>query len=139
MTVNEVNYNDVLAMRQQVMYPDKDIDFVKLPDDDMGIHMGVYEGAELMGVVSIFMRENRNVQFRKLAIRKDMQGKGYGSALLKWLLDYAYDVNLNRIWGNARTETLGFYKKEGFKETAENFTRDGYDYVVVEVRFVNPE
>lgn len=139
MTINEANYNEVLLMRQQVMYPNKDIDFVKLQDDEMGIHMGIYEAAELIGVVSIFMGEDRSLQFRKLAIRKDMQGKGYGSALLKWLLDYAYDVDLKRVWANARSEALEFYKKEGFQETSEHFTRDGYNYVVVEARFTSAE
>ncbi len=41
MTVNEANYEDVLRIRQLALYPDKDIDFVKLPDDEQGIHMGV--------------------------------------------------------------------------------------------------
>lgn len=132
-TVTEANYNEVLKIRQETMYPDKDIDFVKLPDDEMGIHMGVFEDGELMAVVSIFMHENRSVQFRKLATRKDMQGKGYGSILLKWLIDYANDVKINRLWCNARIEALDFYKKSGFKETNEKFSRNGYDYVIVEL------
>ena len=134
-TITEANYNDVLAMRRQVMYPEKDIDFVKLPDDDMGIHMGAYEGSNLVGVVSLFMHPDRSVQFRKLAIRKDMQGKGYGGALLRWLVDYAKDVKLNRLWCNARTEAIGFYQSEGFSETEERFSRDGHDYVVMEIVF----
>lgn len=132
-TVTEANYNDVLKLRQEVMYPDKDIDFVKLPDDDKGIHMGLFEAGELMAVVSIFMGENRSVQFRKLATRKEMQGKGYGSILLKWLVDYANDVKLGRLWGNARIEVLDFYKKAGFTATEEKFSRDGHDYVIVEM------
>lgn len=132
-TVTEANYNDVLKLRQEVMYPDKDIDFVKLPDDNKGIHMGLFEDGELMAVVSIFMGENRSVQFRKLATRKEMQGKGYGSILLKWLVDYANDVKLTRLWGNARIEVLDFYKKAGFATTEEKFSRDGHDYVIVEM------
>ncbi len=133
MIVTEANYEDVLKLRQQVMYPDKDIDFVKLPDDDKGIHLGIFEEGVLISAVSIFMHENRNVQFRKLATRKDMQGKGYGIMLLKWLIDYANDVKLNRIWCNAREESLGFYQKAGFKETGERFNRNGHNYIVMEM------
>lgn len=132
-SVTEANYNDVLKLRQEVMYPDKNIDFVKLPDDDKGIHLGLFEDGTLISVVSIFMNKDRSVQFRKLATRKDMQGKGYGYILLKWLKDYANDVKLNRLWCNARIETLGFYKKAGFVETDEKFSRDGHDYVIVEI------
>lgn len=137
MTINEANYNDVLLLRQQALYPEKDMESVKLPDDDMGIHMGVFEADKLVGVVSLFMHPNRTVQFRKLAIRPDMQGKGYGDSLLRWLIDYACDVKLNKLWCNARVEVVGFYKKEGFAETKERFVRDGHSYVIMEKVFGN--
>lgn len=135
-TINEAPYTDVLQMRQQVMYPGKDTDYVKLPDDDMGIHMGVYEGGEMIGCVSLFMHPERKVQFRKLAIRTDKQRQGYGSALLRWLIDYARDVKLNSLWCNARTDAAEFYKQEGFTETDNRFAREnGYTYVVMEITF----
>ena len=40
MIISEAPYEDVLGLRRQVMYPDKDIEFVKLPDDDRGLHIG---------------------------------------------------------------------------------------------------
>ena len=135
MTINEANYQDVLKLRHSVMYPDKDIDYVKLDNDDMGIHMGVYEAGELMTVVSIFMDKDRNVQFRKLATRTDMQGKGYASAMINWLIDYANDVKLNGLWCNARKEATGFYEKFGFEETDKTFSKDGYDFVVMQRKF----
>lgn len=134
MIISEAPYQDMLKLRQQVMYPDKDIEYVKLPDDDMGIHIGVYENEELVSVMSIFMN-GRDVQFRKLATRSDMQGKGYASALMKWLIDYANDIKLNRLWCNARINATEFYKKFGYKETNNRFSKNGYDYVVVEKLF----
>lgn len=134
MIINEAPYEDVLSLRRQVMYPDKDIDFVKLPDDDQGIHMGVYENGELVSVMSIFL-EGRSVQFRKLATRADMQGKGYASALMQWLIDYANDLKFDRLWCNSRTDATGFYCKFGYKETDTRFTKNGYDYVVMERLF----
>jgi len=134
MTINEADYQDVLKIRHEVMYPDKDIAYAKLDNDDMGIHMGVFEAGELITVVSIFMDKDRNVQFRKLATRKDMQGRGYGSQMIKWLIDYANDMKLNSLWCNSRKEAVGFYEKFGFKETDTTFTKDGYDYVIMERR-----
>lgn len=134
MIITEVPYHDVLTMRQQVMYPDKDTEFVKLSDDDRGLHIGVYEKEELVSVMSIFLR-GRDVQFRKLATRNDMQGKGFASALMQWLIDYANDMKLNRLWCNARTNATGFYKKFGYEETDERFSKNGYEYVVMERKF----
>ncbi len=134
MIITEVPYHDVLTMRQQVMYPDKDTEFVKLSDDDRGLHIGVYEKDELVSVMSIFLH-GRDVQFRKLATRNDMQGKGFASALMQWLIDYANDMKLNRLWCNARINATGFYSKFGYEETNERFSKNGYEYVVMERKF----
>lgn len=134
MIITEVPYHDVLTMRQQVMYPDKDTEFVKLSDDDRALHIGVYEKDELVSVMSIFLH-GRDVQFRKLATRNDMQGKGFASALMQWLIDYANDMKLNRLWCNARINATGFYSKFGYEETDERFSKNGYEYVVMERKF----
>lgn len=134
MIISEAPYKDVLIMRQQVMYPDQDIEFVKLPDDGLGLHIGVYENEELMSVMSVFLH-GREVQFRKLATRTDMQGKGYASALMQWLIDYANDMKFDRLWCNARLGATDFYKKFDYKETDRHFSQNGYDYTVMERKF----
>ncbi len=134
MIISEAIYEDVLKLRQEVMYPDKDIDFVKLPDDDKGLHIGVFENEKLVSVMSIFLN-GRDVQFRKLATKTDMQRKGYASALMKWLIDYAIDMKLERLWCNSRIETTDFYKKFGYKETNERFSKNNHDYIIIEKRF----
>ena len=134
MIISEAPYQDVLKLRQQVMYPDKDIEFVKLRDDGLGLHIGVYENEELVSVMSIFLHD-REVQFRKLATHTDMQKKGYASVLMKWLIDYANDMKFERLWCNARTNATDFYKKFGYQETKNRFVKDGYDYIIMEKLF----
>lgn len=138
MIITEAEYNDVLALRQQVMYPDKDLDFVRLLDDNRGLHIGVFENEELVSAMSLFI-EGRDVQFRKLATRKDMQGRGYASHLMKWLIDYAMDIKLDRLWCNARKDVVGFYKQFGYSETEESFSKNGHDYVIMERKFATPQ
>ena len=116
------------------MYPDKDIDFVKLPDDNLGLHIGVYEKDILVSVMSVFLHA-REVQFRKLATKNEEQGKGFASALMQWLIDYANDMKFDKLWCNARTNATGFYTKFGYKETDNRFTKNGYEYVVMERLF----
>ncbi len=138
MIISEAPYNEVLAIRQQVMYPDKDTEYVKLSDDNMGLHIGVYENDVLVSVMSVFLH-GREVQFRKLATLQQEQGKGYASALMQWLIDYANDMKFDRLWCNARANATDFYKKFGYVETDERFSRDGYDYVIVEKLFTHKD
>lgn len=133
--IQEVPYKDVLVIRQEVMYPGKDLDFVTLDEDDLGLHIGFYEDDLAVSIVSLFLH-GRELQFRKFATLVNLQGKGYGSKLMKWVLDYAKDMKFERVWCNARVDKLGFYEKFGFTETAEKFSKNGHDYVIIEKMIV---
>lgn len=132
--INEVPYSDVLKIRHQVMYPDKDRDYVVLPEDDKGLHIGYYKEGELVSVLSLFLKD-RELQFRKFATLPEHQGRGYGSELLKWVLDYARDMQFDRVWCNSRIEKTNFYKKFEFTETDQVFEKDGLKFVILERKF----
>lgn len=138
MIINEAPYDKTLQIRQEVMYPDKDLDFVKLPNDGNGLHIGVFENEELVSVMSLFLH-GRDVQFRKLATIVQHQRKGYASALMQWLVEYANDVKLDRLWCNARVDATSFYKKFGYVETSETFENNGHQYAVMERKFTTPQ
>lgn len=129
--IQEVPYEEILQIRHKVMYPDKDIEYVKLPEDHLGLHIGYYHKGELVSVASLFL-ENRNLQFRKLATKTEHQKKGYASEIINWMLSYAKDVKLEKVWCNSRLDKVEFYKKFGFIQTDKTFSRDKHEYVVVE-------
>ena len=132
--INEVPYADVLDIRHKVMYPDKDKDYVILSDDDKGLHIGYYKEGILVSVLSLFLN-NRELQFRKFATLPEYQGQGYGSELVKWVLDYAKDMQFDRVWCNSRIEKTDFYKKFDFVETDEIFEKDGRKFIILERKF----
>jgi len=129
--INEVPYKDVLKIRHIAMYPDKNADYVKLPEDERGLHMGYYVDEKPVSVFSLFLN-NGELQFRKFATLPEYQNKGYGTKLMEWLVDYANDMKFERIWCNARAGKTDFYKKFGFKETDQTFEKDGLEYVIME-------
>jgi len=113
------------------MWPDEDIAYVKLPEDELGIHYGLFVNDKLTAVVSLFIK-NREAQFRKLATAIAAQGNGYGTLLLKHLMQETEALNVNRIWCNARVDKASFYHRFGLKETAHSFSKNGQSYVVME-------
>jgi len=129
--IDEVPYSDILRIRKEAMYPDKDLDFVKLENDKLGIHMGFYVNGEIASIVSLFL-ENNKLQFRKLATLPKFQNKGYGSMLLKWVISYAKDMKFGSVWCNARKEKSSFYKRFDLSETNLIFEKNGYKYIVME-------
>lgn len=132
--IREVDYNEVLKIRQEVMYPDKDLKFVRLPEDDLGIHMGFYDNGKPISILSLFLKDNE-LQFRKFATLTELQGKGYGTKLIEWLLDYAKDMQFERVWCNSRLDKKDFYQKFDFSEQGDTFEKNGIQYIIMEKKF----
>ncbi|MGN7296640.1 GNAT family N-acetyltransferase [Ferdinandcohnia sp. SAFN-114] len=130
-TITRINKEQAWEVRHKVMWPDKDFDYIKLEDDDAGIHFGLFEGNTLKSVVSLFIK-NEEAQFRKFATLQKEQGKGYGSTLLDYVLKEAKNHELKRIWCNARKNKMDFYKKFGLQENNVSFEKGGKAYVIME-------
>lgn len=130
-SICQITASETWPLRHQVMWPNEPIEYVKLPEDELGIHYGLFVNEELTAVVSLFIK-NREAQFRKLATTVASQGKGYGTVLLKHLMLEVEKLNVRRVWCNARSDKTSFYHRFGLKETTESFTKNGQSYVIME-------
>ncbi|OJJ20601.1 GNAT family N-acetyltransferase [marine bacterium AO1-C] len=117
------------------MWPAKPIEYVKLPNDDVGEHFGLFLGDRLISIVSLFIK-NGEAQFRKFATLEEFQDLGYGTLLLKKVMAIAQTYGVRSIWCNARVEKAGFYKKFGLSTTDKRFHKGGVEYVIMEKRLI---
>lgn len=129
-TIARIDKEEAWEVRHKVMWPDKDFDYIKLEDDDEGIHFGLFKEDILISIISLFIN-GEEAQFRKFATLQQEQGKGYGSTLLDYVLKEAKNRNLKRIWCNARQNKVDFYKKFGLQETSHRFIKGGKSYVIM--------
>jgi GNAT superfamily N-acetyltransferase len=118
-------------MRQRVLYPAEMLYRMEMEEDNEGYHFGAFEGDALVGVVSLF-QEVKDFQFRKFAVDVNMQHKGVGTALLKHMEAFAVSEGAERIWCNARVSAIGFYVKFGYSHTGTLFSKNGFDYEIME-------
>lgn len=118
-------------IRHKVLYPTMDFQTVILPDDDEGIHLGLFDENSLISVVSLFKR-GASMQFRKFATLLEFQNKGYGSQLLIYLTEYSKNEGCNHIWCNARESAAGFYSKLGFLKTDRTYHANDLNYLIME-------
>jgi len=135
MDIRKITAQDTWPIRHQVMWPDMPVEYVKLPDDARGLHFGIYEEDQLVSVISLFV-EGDEAQFRKFATLVGSQGKGYGTALLRYLVNEARVYPIRRLWCNARTSKSSYYERAGFYKTNKTFEKDGMDYVMMEMLLV---
>ena len=123
------------AMRKEVMYPGETIDFIKLEDDNSGMHWGLYVVDQHVSVISVFER-NRVIQFRKFATMASMQRKGYGTSLLQHVIDWAQANGMKSIWCNARKSAAGFYEKFGMVQNGPCWEKNGIEFIKMEKNLV---
>lgn len=120
-----------LRLRQAELYPDLPFEELILPEDENGIHFGLFHQNQLISVVSCFLNPE-DMQFRKFATQKTYQHQGFGKALLQHIIRFAETENKKMIWCNARSSATEFYKKFGMIETEQKFSKAGLDYIIME-------
>jgi len=132
MEIKIINASDTWQIRHEVMWPDQPFEFVQLEEDNSGFHFGVFEEDKLVSIVSCFI-DGKEMQFRKLATLEDYQGKGIASHLLKYILEFAKEKGLEKVWCNARSNKKSFYEKFGMKDTFKTFVKAGQEFTIMEI------
>lgn len=132
--IKQIQAETTWPLRQRVMWPNKPLEYVQLPNDHEGLHYGLYVNENLTAIVSLFI-QNGVAQFRKFATKIEEQHKGYGTQLLLYLMGYAQENNIDRVWCNARVEKVGFYQKFGLKKTKNTFSKGDHNYIIMERLF----
>ena len=113
------------------MYPDESPEVVKLPDDEEGIHFGLFDNNQLIGVASWFRRSETEAQFRKFATLEQFRNLGYGTHLMKYIINFSKMEGIKVLWCNARVDAVNFYKRLGFLETDQRFTKNRIEYLII--------
>jgi len=129
--IQEIAAEDTLEIRHKVMWPQKPLDYVRVPNDNEGKHFGLFVKDEMIAVISVFV-QNNEAQFRKFATLDEYQGQGFGTLLLKFIIENAKRDNLNKLWCNARLDKSKFYQKFGFTATDKQFEKGGITFVIME-------
>ena len=128
MLIKEVPIEEIWHIRQQVMYPKETLEFVRLEDDAIGTHLGLYQDDRLLSVISLFERDGV-IQFRKFATITNEQGKGYGTRLLQYVMDWAIKNEKKIIWCNARLSATSLYEKFGMHQTGNSWEKYGIEFI----------
>lgn len=130
--IEQIDYRLTWPVRHEVMYPNQPFDMIKLENDDKGVHFGLFADHQLTSVVSLFF-DGQVYQFRKFATLAAVQGSGYGSSLLRYVISYTAEKGGAQLWCNARLSVLGFYERFGFVRSGEVYTKNDIDFVKMEL------
>jgi predicted GNAT family N-acyltransferase len=89
------------------------------------IFIGAFEKDELVGCCVLTKKTNESIQLRQMAVKKSVQGKGAGRAIIRFAEDEARNLNYRQLILNARDPVIGFYTKCGYEIRSEQFFEAG--------------
>ena len=117
------------VLRHAVLWPDKPLAYVQLPDDNAGQHFGAFVAGELRAVISLFITSAGEARFRKFATDLAWQGRGLGTALLRHTMQVARAQGAHTLWCDARQNTLPFYARFGLAPEGDVFYKADIPYL----------
>ena len=122
------------ALRHAVLWPEKPLAYVQLPDDAAGQHFGAFVGGALVAVISLFVGADGVARFRKFATDPAWQGRGLGTALLRHVRAAARAQGARTLWCDARQSALPFYQRLGLVAEGAVFYKGDVPYLRLSCR-----
>lgn len=128
LVIKQINAEDCLPVRQQVLWPDKPLSALILPDDESGLHLGCLDNGLVVSAGSLFI-DGASARLRKFATLPEYQGRGIGTAMLKKMTQLLRQKEVTEFWFDARETARYFYEKSGFAVSGDVFYKSGIRYL----------
>ncbi|WP_420861281.1 GNAT family N-acetyltransferase [Algirhabdus cladophorae] len=125
--IKPVPVDEVLELRQRVLWPEKSLESVRVNGDAAAYHLAAFQDQIVVGVGS-FYTDGAGARLRKLAVEPSCQGKGIGGQLVQTGAAHLRENGIEVLWCDARQTALAFYRGLGFTIDPEAFTKSGLPY-----------
>jgi len=132
MEIKKIKALETFLVRHPVLRNGKPIESCYFDGDDLDTtqHFGLFYDEKLVGVASIFEKQNplfsntKQYQLRGMAVLSNYQKQAFGQSLIKHC-ESIYLKTTGVIWFNARENAVPFYQKQGYKIIGDAFMIDG--------------
>ena len=94
-------------------------------DDPLAWHAIVFENGKAIATGRLI----RDGKIGRLAVLKQYRGQGFGSKLLKALVNHGKNLGILDFYLHAQTSAIGFYERLGFKPIDSEFNEAGIAHI----------
>jgi len=115
--------NTVFCIEQQIS---KEIE--RDGNDAEGMHVVLYENGSPVTAARIIKTDNQ-YRIGRVATIKEYRGRGYGTIVVKTLIDWAFTNGINEVFIHSQKHAEEFYKALGFKSFGGFFEEAGIKHI----------
>src|SRR5690348_3602029 len=120
MLVREISTAETRPLRQEVLRPHETLEQLGRHEPADAYAVGVFDGPRLVAVGFVSPEgEPGSWRLRAMATAPGARCKGAGTAVLDALCNHAARRGARRVWCNARTPAVAFYRRAGFRVISE--------------------
>ncbi len=127
-------YQQMVQMRMDILRKPLGLSFTpeELADEKDETLIGAFEDERMLGCCMLIKQGDKTVRLRQMAVLNNVQGKGIGRALMNFAENIARDMGYRKLLMHARKTAAGFYEKQGYRITGEEFLEVTIPHYVME-------
>jgi predicted GNAT family N-acyltransferase len=127
-------YQEMIDLRRHILRKPLGLDFSEqdLANEKDDVHLAAYEDDEMLGCCLLTQEEQGVVRLRQMAVKSGLQGKGLGRVLMQFAENIARDRGNKKMTMHARKTAAGFYEKQGYRITSEEFEEVTIPHYIME-------
>ena len=118
-------YDETIRLRDEILRQPLGLQFnIKdLEVEYSQYHLGAYDAqGTLVACLVLKPLDDQVLKMRQVAVKTTVQGKGYGSELVKASETFAIERGFQKMELNARDNAIRFYERMGYRKIGKPFT-----------------
>jgi len=128
------HFSELTQIRTRVFVDEQQVPLADEWDglDQTATHFLIEQNGQAIGCARLLIDQATGApQFHigRVAVLKECRGKGFGTQLMRFILDYCARPAPRPIYLNAQVDRRGFYQQLGFKEQGDVFMDAGIPHV----------
>lgn len=127
--LNTSELYEILSVRSEIFVVEQNCVYQDIDGKDQeSIHIYIEENGKILAYLRAFKRADDVVQMGRVLTRNHGLGLG-GKILHDGIVVIEQEMNPSQIYIEAQTYAIGFYEREGFAVSSEEFLEDGIPHV----------
>lgn len=127
--VAEVDESETVELRHRLLRTGMPRSSVAMHGDVDATWFGVLRRGVIEGTAGVFREDSpegdSSHRLRAMATAESIRGSGLGRMLIDAVCDHVAADGGSSVWASARTSAAGFYLKQGFQTTSEEYDVEG--------------
>jgi N-acetylglutamate synthase-like GNAT family acetyltransferase len=132
------DYHQMVNLRNEVLRKPLGLSFEpeELEREKEDVLIGAFEEGKILGCCMLTRINNSTCRLRQMAVHDRLQRKGIGHALMSFAENLARDHGYKTLMMHARKTAVGFYEKQGYRVTGDEFIEVTVPHYVMEKRLI---